>query len=66
MMVRRSESRRTLLRVERRRKAVSSGQWPADMYSLLQVNTNFNTESSQHEASDTRSAVQFILNDIPA
>jgi len=57
MTVRRSVSRRTLLRVERRREAVSSGQWPAYVYSPLQVNTSFNNECSQHEAFRTRSGI---------
>jgi len=57
MTVRRYGSRRTLLSVERRREAVSSGQWSADMYSLLQVNTNSNIECSQHEAFHARSGM---------
>ena len=61
MTVRRSASRRNLLRVERRREAVSSGQWPADMYSLLQVNTSFNIECSQHEAFHTPSGMTYEL-----
>jgi ribosomal protein L25 (general stress protein Ctc) len=57
MTVRLSASRRTLLHVERHREAVSSGQWPADVYSPLQVNISFNIECSQHVAFHTRSGM---------